>query len=81
MLTAPQAMLQEAFLSFLGIGVQPPTPSWGTLAAEGLAELNPVDSAWWLIVFPCGSIAITLIALNFLGEGLRRKLEHREGAR
>ncbi len=70
-LTVPQAILQESFLSFLGIGVQPPLPSWGNLAAEGLSELNPVRVRWWLIVFPCSLLAVTLLALNFVGEGLR----------
>ena len=74
-LTVPQAMLQEAFLSFLGIGVKPPMPSWGSLAAAGLQEINPVDSSWWLIVFPCLLLATTLLALNFVGESLRRSLD------
>lgn len=74
-LTVPQAMLQEAFLSFLGIGVKPPMPSWGSLAGAGLQEINPVDSSWWLIVFPCVLLAATLLALNFVGESLRRSLD------
>lgn len=76
-LTVPQAMLQEAFLSFLGIGVKPPMPSWGSLAAEGLAEINPVDSSWWLIVFPCLLLGVTLLCLNLVGEALRRSLDPR----
>lgn len=71
-LTVPQAILQESFLSFLGIGVKPPLPSWGTLASEGLGELNPYASAWWLLAFPCLLLGITLLALNFVGEGLRK---------
>lgn len=74
-LTVPQAVLQESFLSFLGIGVKPPLPSWGNLAAEGLPELNPVRSNWWLLVFPCALLAMTLLALNVLGEGLREALD------
>lgn len=74
-LTVPQAILQESFLSFLGIGVQPPLPSWGNLASEGLSELNPVRIRWWLIVFPCGLLALTLLALNFVGEGLRDQFD------
>lgn len=70
-LTVPQAILQESFLSFLGIGVQPPLPSWGNLAAEGLSELNPVRARWWLLLWPCVLLAITLLSLNFVGEGLR----------
>lgn len=76
-LTVPQAILQESFLSFLGIGVRPPLPSWGNLAAEGLVELNPVRVRWWLIVFPCALLGITLLALNFMGEGLREAFDPR----
>lgn len=74
-LTVPQAILQESFLSFLGIGVMPPTPSWGNLAAAGLSELNTVRSRWWLLVFPCGMLGVTLLALNFVGEGLREAFD------
>lgn len=74
-LTVPQAVLQESFLSFLGIGVRPPMPSWGGLAAEGLVELNPVRMRWWLIVPPCVLLAATLLALNFTGEWLRERLD------
>lgn len=74
-LTVPQAILQESFLSFLGIGVRPPLPSWGNLAAEGLVELNPVRVRWWLILFPCLLLGVTLLALNFVGEGLREAFD------
>lgn len=74
-LTAPQAILQESFLSFLGIGVSPPAPSWGNMAAEGLSELNTFRVRWWLLLFPCLALAATLIALNFLGEGLREAMD------
>ena len=71
-LTAPGAILQESTLSFLGIGVQPPLPTWGSLASEGLSPaLNPIASQWWLLAFPCLLLAATLLALNFLGDGLR----------
>jgi oligopeptide transport system permease protein len=71
-LTVPQAILQESFLSFLGIGIQKPLPSWGALASDGLLPaLNPVVSRWWLLVFPCTLLAATLLSLNFLGDGLR----------
>jgi len=76
-LTVPQAMLQESFLSFLGLGIQPPLPSWGTLAAEGVAAINPVESFWWMLAFPCGLLSLTLLGLNFLGEGLRDALDPR----
>lgn len=74
-LTVPQAILQESFLSFLGIGVKPPLPSWGNLAADGLSELNPFKSHWWLLLFPCLLLATTLLALNFVGEGLREAFD------
>jgi oligopeptide transport system permease protein len=74
-LAVPQAILSESFLSFLGIGVREPLPSWGNLAADGLAELNTVRVRWWLLVFPCLLIAVTLLALNFVGEALRERLD------
>lgn len=70
-LTVPQAILQESFLSFLGIGVQPPQATWGSLAAEGVRAINPIRFDWWLIVFPCAALSLTLLALNFVGDGLR----------
>jgi ABC-type dipeptide/oligopeptide/nickel transport system permease subunit len=79
-LIVPAAMLSEAFLSFLGIGVREPLPSWGALAASGLSELNPVRFRWWLLVPPCVLIAGTLIALTIVGESLRARLDPR-GAR
>jgi ABC-type dipeptide/oligopeptide/nickel transport system permease subunit len=80
-LTVPQAILQESFLSFLGIGVRPPLPSWGNLAAEGLSELNPYESRWWLLLFPCLLLGLTLLALNFVGEGLREALDPKRARR
>jgi ABC-type dipeptide/oligopeptide/nickel transport system permease subunit len=76
-LTVPQAILQESFLSFLGIGVKPPLPSWGNLAAEGLGELNVVRVRWWVLAAPCVMLAGTLLALNFVGEGLREAFDPR----
>jgi len=71
-LTVPQAILQESLLSFLGVGIQKPLPTWGALAADGLmAALNPIHSRWWLLVFPCTLLALTLLALNFVGDALR----------
>ena len=63
-LTVPQAMLQESFLSFLGIGIQAPVPTWGSLAAEGVKSVNTVVSFWWMIVFPCGLLGLTLLCLK-----------------
>jgi len=76
-LTVPQAILQESFLSFLGIGIEPPLPSWGNLAAAGLSQLNPVESRWWLLLWPCLLLGLTLLALNFVGEGLREAFDPR----
>ena len=71
-LTVPVAILEESFLSFLGIGIQPPLPTWGSLASDGLGKaLNPINSRWWLLVIPCAFLAVTLLSLNFLGDGLR----------
>lgn len=80
-LTVPQAILQESFLSFLGIGVKPPLPSWGNLAADGLSELNSYKSHWWLLLFPCLLLGSTLLALNFVGEGLREAFDPRRARR
>lgn len=74
-LAVPAAILSESFLSFLGIGVREPLPSWGNLAADGLGELNTVQSRWWLLAAPCGAIALTLISLNFLGDELRERFD------
>lgn len=80
-LTVPQAILQESFLSFLGIGIKPPLPSWGNLAADGLSELNRHRSHWWLLFFPCFMLGVTLLALNFVGEGLREAFDPRRQRR
>lgn len=79
-LTVPQAILQESFLSFLGIGVQAPIPSWGNLASEGLPQLHKMAThaksvEWWLLLFPCLLLGLTLMGLNFLGDALRNRLD------
>jgi len=71
-LTVPAVMLEEAFLSFLGLGVQPPMSSWGSLAAEGAAAMEAYP---WLIIFPGLALTTTLLSLNFLGDGLRDALD------
>lgn len=71
-LTVPRVMLQEAFLSFLGLGIPEPYPSWGRLVADGVRSLTPVVSRWWLVLFPALAITGTLFALNLLSEGLAR---------
>jgi len=76
-LTIPTVMLEEAFLSFLGLGVQPPMASWGSLTAAGIAVTSPVKTYWWLIVFPGSAIAVTLFSLNFIGDGLRDVMDVR----
>jgi ABC-type dipeptide/oligopeptide/nickel transport system permease subunit len=70
-LVLPAIILYESFLSYLGLGIQPPMASWGTLIAEGVEQINPIRIYWWLIVFPGGVLVTTLLALNFLGDGLR----------
>ena len=80
-LTVPQAILQESFLSFLGIGVRAPLPSWGNLASAGLGQLYNLarggGSEWWLLFFPCLLLGLTLLALNFLGDALRARFDPR----
>lgn len=76
-LTIPRVMLFEAFLSFLGLGVQAPDVSWGVLASEGTQSITPIQFDWWLVVFPGLALASTLFALNFLGDGLRDALDPR----
>jgi ABC-type dipeptide/oligopeptide/nickel transport system permease subunit len=70
-LTVPSVILYESFLSYLGLGIQPPMASWGSLIAEGARQLNPIRIYWWLLAFPCVMLISTLLALNFLGDGLR----------
>ena len=76
-LTIPSVMLFEAFLSFLGLGVQPPDVSWGLLVNEGIKVITPIQIQWWLVLFPGLTLALTLFALNFLGDGLRDALDPR----
>jgi len=73
-LTVPQVMLLEAFLSFLGLGVQAPMSSWGLLIRDGAVSM---EESWWLLVFPAGVFSMTLFSLNFLGDGLRDALDPR----
>ncbi len=69
-------ILAESSLSFLGFGIQPPTPSWGNMVAEGREALS---YAWWVATFPGLAITLTVIAFNLLGEGLRDTLDpHRD---
>ena len=76
-LTVPAVILDESFLSFLGLGVDAAQASWGTLLADGANAVNPVKSHWWLLLFPALLMSLTLLALNFLGDGLRDALDPR----
>jgi oligopeptide transport system permease protein len=71
-LTIPSVMLSEAFLSFLGLGVQAPYASWGSLAADGIKNIAIYP---WQLIFPGVTMALTLFSLNFLGDGLRDALD------
>lgn len=65
------AILVESSMSFLGIGVQPPTPSWGNILSEGKSVMG---AAWWMLVFPGMAIFMTVLGYNLLGEGIREEL-------
>jgi len=71
-LTIPQVMLLEGFLSFLGLGIQPPMSSWGTLIKDGVESMEEYS---WLLIYPGLTFTITLFALNFFGDGLRDALD------
>lgn len=73
-LTIPSVMLLEAFLSFLGLGIQPPESSWGLLINYGVETMEEYP---WLLIFPGVALSLTLFALNFLGDGLRDALDPR----
>ena len=75
-LTVPQIMLLEAFLSFLGLGVQAPMSSWGLLIRDGAVSM---EEYWWLLIFPSLAFSLTLFSLNFIGDGLRDALDPRTG--
>ncbi|MBA2410925.1 MAG: ABC transporter permease subunit [Gammaproteobacteria bacterium] len=74
-LTVPQVILVESFLSFLGLGVEPPATSWGTLVNEGAREM---ETAPWLLIFPATFLAVTLFCCNFIGDGLRDALDPKD---
>ncbi len=73
-LTIPSVMLLEAFLSFLGLGIQPPQTSWGLLISYGAETMEEFP---WLLIFPGIALSLTLFSLNFLGDGLRDALDVR----
>lgn len=73
-LTVPSVMLLEAFLSFLGLGIQPPQSSWGVLISDGVKTMEEYP---WLLIYPGIALSLTLFVLNFLGDGLRDALDPR----
>jgi oligopeptide transport system permease protein len=73
-LTIPSVILLESFLSFLGLGIQPPQSSWGSLISGGVESMEEYP---WLLIFPGLTLSITLFSLNFLGDGLRDALDPR----
>ena len=73
-LTIPGVMMLESFLSFLGLGVQPPMSSWGVLIKDGQEKMEEYH---WLLIYPAALFSITLLSLNFLGDGLRDALDVR----
>jgi peptide/nickel transport system permease protein/oligopeptide transport system permease protein len=76
-LTVPAVILDESFLSFLGLGIQPPQSSWGSLLSEAAEVINPVHSNWWLLAFPALAMCLTLLSLNFLGDSIREAIDPR----
>lgn len=78
-LTLPAVILYEAFLSFLGLGVEAPGVSWGVLAADGAEAINPLSTFWWLPLAPALAMGATLLALGLLGDALRDALDLRRG--
>ncbi len=77
-LTVPSVILDESFLSFLGVGIQAPLASWGLLLSDAAQVINPIKGYWWLLVFPAVAMGSTLLALNFLGDGLRDAFDPRQ---
>ena len=74
-LTVPSVILTESFISFLGLGVQEPSTSWGVLISEGARIM---ETNWWALVFPGAFLAVTLFCFNFIGDGLRDALDPRD---
>jgi len=74
-LTIPAVILAESFLSFLGLGVQPPMSSLGGLIADGAQQM---ELAWWLLVFPSAAMILMLLSFNFIGDGLRDAIDPKD---
>ncbi len=79
-LTIPAVIRDESFLSFLGLGIEDPAASWGSLLRDGAQVINPIESKWWLLVFPGTLMSLSLLALNFLGDGLRDAFDPKSGS-
>jgi peptide/nickel transport system permease protein len=77
-LIVPTNILFEAALSFLGVGVQPPTASWGQMIADATSIF---DTAWWYMVFPGVALVLTVLAFNLVGDGLQDALNPRKDTR
>lgn len=76
-LAVPQAILAESFLSFLGIGIADPQATWGSLAADAVESINTIQLDWWIVVFPCTALSLTLLSLNFVGDALHAAFDPR----
>jgi oligopeptide transport system permease protein len=72
MLAIPGLIMVEATLSFIGLGVKPPTPSWGSMLAEGWRAMR---TSPWLAIAPAAAISLTMLVFNFFGDGLRDALD------
>ena len=77
-LTVPAVMLEEAFLSFLGLGVQPPTPSWGSIMSVGR---NYIGSAWWIATLPGIALFLVVLSVNVIGDHMRDRFDPRSISR
>jgi len=73
-LPVPNAIVFEATLSFLGVGVIPPTPSWGSMISDSLQWYT---TSWWFLIFPSAALLLTTLAFNLLGDGIRDALDPR----
>ena len=86
-LAVPQAILQESFLSFLTLGVQPPLPSWGSLSSDALKQMHTLmpgatgAARWWPLLWPCLLLGGTLLSLNLVGDALRERYDPRSRKR
>lgn len=74
-LIIPAVILDESFLSFLGLGIEDPAASWGSLLKDGAQVISPLDSKWWLLLAPAVLMSTSLLALNFIGEGLKEAFD------